>query len=192
VVGHDGYAKQKSMNSLLLEKLLTLNGTNLVLSIDGVAGSGKTTLAGECEKVLQDRGFSVITIHMDDLYNGWSNALTPALSQKLLSVVDGFKSGEITIASYNWLEGDFDKPKSFKSPDILILEGVGSGQTSIRDDVAIAIWIEMDAEIAVGRVIARDGEGVRQYMKQWLLDQEAHFRAEGTRGAADYCIDGAP
>jgi uridine kinase len=180
------------MNPLILEVLLNLDSKKSLITIDGAAGSGKTTLASECEDSLRSAGFSVITIHMDDLYNGWTNALTPTLSQTLTSIIEGFESGEITFASYDWRQGAFTEPRSFTSPDILILEGVGSGQKSIRNAVALSIWIEMDPRTAFERVIARDGEGVSQYMNQWLLDQEAHFRAEGTRGAADYCIDGAP
>lgn len=190
--GQDGYAKQKSMNPLILKALSTLAGQKLLITIDGVAGCGKTTLASECEEILQGRGFSVTTIHMDDLYDGWNNALTQRLSQALVEIVDGFKTGEFAFSSYDWFANIFNERRTFASPDILILEGVGSGQKVIRDDVTLSIWIDMDPQIARERVVTRDGERVRPYMDQWLINQQTHFQAEGTQGAADYCIDGAP
>ena len=180
------------MNPSLLKKLETLEGKSHLITIDGVAGCGKTTLAGECEEFLRGQGFTVETIHMDDLYNGWGDALTASLTKKLTAIIEGFTSGIVTVDQYDWIKNTFIEPRIFISPDILILEGVGSGQKSIRNDVALSIWIDMDARTAFERVISRDGEGVRPYMNQWLMDQEAHFQAEGPRGAADYCIDGAP
>ena len=41
-------------------------------------------------------------------------------------------------------------------------------------------------------MIARDGEGIKEEMKNFLIDQNKHFNAELTKNAADYIISGAP
>ena len=51
-----------------------------LFAIDGPAGAGKTTYAATLEAELSLKG-TVKVIHMDDLYNGWDNALSNALSE---------------------------------------------------------------------------------------------------------------
>jgi len=167
-------------------------GARHILTIDGPAGSGKTTLAAELERDFVEEGFTVEVIHMDDLYNGWHDAFGESLTQSLKNIVDGYIEGRIHYVKYNWQIGDFSGPISLNSPYILILEGVGSGQSAIRPHIFASIWIEIEASIAFERVIARDGEVIRPYMEQWQLDQASHFQREETKGAADYQIDGAP
>jgi uridine kinase len=167
-------------------------GERHILTIDGPAGAGKTTLAEELARKFVQEGFTVEVIHMDDLYNGWHDALGESLTQSLKNIVDGYNSGRIHYVKYNWQRGDFSGPISLNSPDILILEGVGSGQSAIRSHIFASLWIDIEALIALERVIARDGEAIRPYMEQWQLDQASHFQHEQTKGAADYQIDGAP
>jgi hypothetical protein len=70
----------------------------------------------------------------------------------------------------------------------LILEGVGSGQSSIRASLAALIWIDINDSQGLARVIARDGESIRVPMEKWLTLQEQHFRVEGTQNAADFIL----
>ena len=63
----------------LLPGLTAKCGESIVITIDGPAGSGKTTLAKELMSSLD----SCYTIHMDDLYEGWDSTLTPKLTAKL-------------------------------------------------------------------------------------------------------------
>jgi uridine kinase len=49
-----------------------------VIAIDGPAGAGKTTLAQEIFRAFSTKS-SVQVIHMDDLYDGWGNALSSDL-----------------------------------------------------------------------------------------------------------------
>ena len=53
-----------------------------VIAIDGPAGAGKTTLAHEIFLALSPK-MTVNVIHMDDLYDGWENALTDDLTKIL-------------------------------------------------------------------------------------------------------------
>jgi uridine kinase len=183
------------MHQSLLNALSPQHSERKIVTIDGPAGSGKTTLASELELQLEYAGFCVEVIHMDDLYNGWEKALSDELTQSLQTIVEGYRCGDVSYKVYDWHEKSYTSSKSFLSPDVLILEGVGSGQRAIRNECDLAIWIEVEPQLALQRVIERDGKAINDiqaFMAQWFIDQAAHFHNEGTQGAADYCIDGAP
>jgi uridine kinase len=183
------------MNHSLVEALSPQHNERKIVTIDGPAGSGKTTLASALSLQLEIAGFCVEVIHMDDLYNGWERALSEELTQTLQSIVEGYRGGEVSYNVYDWHQKNYTSTKTFLSPDVLILEGVGSGQRAIRYEIELAIWIEVEPQLALQRVIERDGKAIHDiqaFMVQWSIDQAAHFHNEGTQGAADYCIDGAP
>ena len=69
-------------------------GNSIVLTIDGPAGSGKTTLAAALESRIASSGRSSTTIHLDDIYNGWEDALGASLTANLTEkVIPGIASG---------------------------------------------------------------------------------------------------
>ena len=192
MAGTAGFVKRESMHQSLLNALCQHQGEKKIVAIDGPAGSGKTTLAADLSLQLEAAGIAVEVVHMDELYNGWQRALSEDLTITLRSIVDGFRKGAVNYQVYDWHKKSYGSRKTFDSPQVLILEGVGSGQRSIRDEINLLIWIEVAPELALQRVIERDGEEIEPFMAQWMIEQTAHFLAEQTQGAADYCIDGAP
>lgn len=160
------------------------------LAIDGVAGSGKTTLASRLCGDLK----SCQVVHMDDLYEGWNDPLSQRLTAKVIrELLEPFnKQIPIRYQKFDWILNRFDKFEDLKTSNILILEGVGSGQREFRKYLSKTIWVEYDPSQGFDRVIARDGEGIRGEMVNFLLDQNKHFIAELTKNASDYTISGAP
>jgi len=159
-----------------------------IIAIDGPAGAGKTTLAHDIKLALAQR-YSITEIHMDDLYDGWDNALTPHLSEVLTHLTDAHKkSAAISLSLYNWHEGAFKPAIEIEKSELLILEGVGSGQMAIRDSLAALIWIDIEDSQGMARVLERDGIEIENQMRKWLTTQEQHFLAEGTQKAADFVL----
>lgn len=82
-----GYAGTESLkNSKLINYQELLNNLRKiettsprVFAIDGVAGSGKTTLASQLQLDLP--GSQVV--HMDDLYSGWKDPLSQDLTRRV-------------------------------------------------------------------------------------------------------------
>jgi len=74
--------------------------------------------------------------------------------------------------------------------ELLILEGVGSGQRSIREFVETKIWIDLEPIVGLRRVLARDGFEIEEQMLGFLEAQRNHFVEEGTRDAADFHLNG--
>jgi uridine kinase len=159
-----------------------------IIAIDGPAGAGKTTLAHDIKLALAQR-YSITEIHMDDLYDGWDNALTPHLSEVLTHLTDAHKkSASISLSLYNWHDGAFNPAIEIEKSELLILEGVGSGQMAIRDSLTALIWIDIEDSQGMARVLERDGIEIENQMRKWLTTQEQHFLAEGTQKAADFVL----
>jgi len=188
VDGSDGSVNQQlEQIKELLPKLTPKCGQSVVITIDGPAGSGKTTLAKE----LTQANRNSYTVHMDDLYEGWGQTLTPKLTEKLLNLLTEVRDKNlIRFTPFNWVENKMAAVVEHPAPYFLILEGVGSGQSAIRDLVSLALWIEVLPEVGLERVIKRDGPAVAQLMPTFLLLQGAHFEKEATKKSADYRLSG--
>ena len=159
-----------------------------IIAIDGPAGAGKTTLAHEIFLALSPK-MSVSVIHMDDLYDGWDNALGKDLTSILQYLVAQHRSNSAAdIRRYNWTTSSFGESETIEPADLLILEGVGSADKSLQDELAALIWIDIDPEIGVMRVIARDGYQVEDEMKKWLGTQQQYFSQHSTREKADFIL----
>ena len=162
--------------------------TQPIIAIDGPAGAGKTTLAHDIALALASQ-YSVTEIHMDDLYDGWDNALTSQLTDVLTHLFESHKKEKpFSLSTYNWHEGRFNPPTQIEKSELLILEGVGSGQCAIRDSLSALIWIDIEDSQGLTRVLTRDGDAIENQMKKWLATQEQHFRDEGTQKAADFVL----
>lgn len=159
-----------------------------IIAIDGPAGAGKTTLADHLSAALSVR-YKVGIIHMDDLYNGWVDAFDHHISDALTSIVASHRKGEkASIARYNWGKGIYAPAEDFPRSDLLILEGVGSMQSVIRESLTASIWLDIDRNDGLARVLQRDGEQNSEEMSQWLLLQEDYFIREGCENSADFVL----
>lgn len=157
-----------------------------LLAIDGPAGAGKTTLAAKLEAEYSVHS-TVRTIHMDDLYNGWDDALGNSLTDTLEAITAAYLSGvEHTIKIFNWQLMKFDREEVIVPTDYLILEGVGAAQAIVRNAGATTYWLDIDAETGLQRVLARDGAHIEKQMRQWQIQQAIHFDADQTRENCEF------
>jgi len=149
-------------------------------ALDGPAGAGKTTYAAKLEAELSVNA-SVKVIHMDDLYNGWDNALSNALSEILDRISTAHLAGrEFVIKKFNWSTMHFDSEERITPTDFLIIEGVGAAQQIVRESGAITYWLDIEPEIGLQRVLDRDGAHIEVQMRQWQIDQDKHFARDET------------
>jgi uridine kinase len=159
-----------------------------IIAIDGPAGAGKTTLAEHLRTAMSLK-YRVNVIHMDSLYNGWENPFDHHLTEGLITAVASHKKGgSITLPQYDWIHHRYGSSQEFPAAQLMILEGVGSFHTTIRSDITASIWVDIDPERGLERVISRDGESISLEMKLWLTLQEQHFASEGSEKAADFVL----
>ncbi len=155
-------------------------------AIDGPAGAGKTTFAAKLEAELSVNG-SVRVIHMDDLYNGWDNALSNPLAEILDRISTAHIAGrEFVIKIFNWHTMAFDREERITPTDYLIIEGVGAAQQIVRETGATTYWLDIEPEIGLQRVLDRDGAHIEAQMRQWQVDQDKHFARDETRENCEF------
>ena len=163
-------------------------GSTRVITIDGPAGSGKTTLAAALTAELTD----CQVIHMDDLYEGWSQDLNRELADRIeASILEPLRLGaEPRYRKYDWQVGAFTELVTVPRSRYLILEGVGSGNSILRDYVSFAIWIEAEPESLLNRLVDRDGEHLRDELLRWQQHESTYFASHGVKQAAHLHIRG--
>ena len=160
-----------------------------IIAIDGPAGAGKTTLANRIAAQVEQ---TTAIVHMDDLYDGWNNALTPQLTRTLLQQILTPAKAEKSFGyrKYDWLQRTFGALATYPAPHLLILEGVGSGQRACAPFLDQLIWIDINSEVGLTRVLNRDGDYLRDEIMVWQLREADHFKAENTRDRATIRLDG--
>ena len=171
-----------------LRDLFSQAAKPLVIAIDGPAGSGKSTLAGEIARAFASN-YSIEVIHLDELYRGWDNPLSDELFNKLLSLIAAQKSNEVCdLAIYDWSLETFAGTRQVKPAQLLIIEGVGSCNISIREKLTTSIWLDIDHQVGLSRVLDRDGEAIRNEMVKWQEMESKYFAKDLTRESADFIL----
>jgi uridine kinase len=165
-------------------------GQTKIVVIDGPAGSGKTTLAKSLSGLLENCPI----IHMDEIYEGWENALSPKTSQDLVEWIINplLESKSIEFVKYDWyLEKRIEKVVIYL-PKVLIIEGVGSSRFDISKHACLKLWIEVSKETGINRVLTRDGLQIQEQMKQWQTQESKFFLENNSKEKSDIWIDGDP
>ncbi len=168
----------------------TLGEARLVC-IDGPAGAGKTTLAGQLLDAARARVPSVALLHLDDLLEGWGG-LGPALvdrvrSSVLVPLAEG-RPGR--YRRWDWWADGWAEEHVVDPVSLLLLEGVGAAAAAYDDWVTTRVWVDAPRELRLRRGLDRGDYGDPAHWLRWLDDEEAWLAAEQTRSRADVLVDG--
>jgi uridine kinase len=165
-------------------------GDGRLLCVDGPAGSGKTTLGDALIVSLEQLGVHVRLLHMDDVFAGWTG-LDEGMRMINADVVAPLRRGEAgRYRRYNWHREAYAEEHVVEPCDVLVVEGVGSGNASYADAVTCLVWVEAPPVVRLERGVARDGEHMRPHWVAWRRQEDALFARERTRERADVIVDG--
>ncbi len=171
-------------------KELTQGQERLIIAVDGPAGSGKTTFANALGKHLANSQ----VVNLDQIYNGWEDALTASLAKNLLNwLIEPFqKDEEISHPIFDWHKNQYSEARLLGKPNYLVIEGVGAGNKDVLALLDYLVWIEADLNIGLNRVKSRDGEKVAENMPRWREAEAKWFLAHQTKESANLHVDGNP
>jgi uridine kinase len=168
-------------------------GSGRLVCVDGPAGSGKTTLAAavrRCARDLLPAHGVVRMVHMDDVYPGW-DGLVDGMATVASSVVAPLREGRPgRYRRFDWQAGVLGEERVLDPADVLVIEGVGSGNAAYDDAITCLVWVEAPPDVRLERGLARDGLDLRGHWLAWREAEDAMFAREGTRDRADVVVDG--
>ena len=163
-------------------------GARLVC-VDGPAGSGKTTTADLLVEAATQAGLRATTVHMDDLYPGWSGL--PHLHEVTVPLVDALaRAGRASYRRYDWDLGAHAEQRTVEAGDLVVLEGVGSADPAYDDRVTLRVLVTAPREERLRRGVMRDGEQLREHWLRWLDAEAAHLERTRVAERADVVVDG--
>ncbi|HEX5332138.1 MAG TPA: uridine kinase [Cellulomonas sp.] len=161
-----------------------------LVCIDGPAGSGKTSFAARLAERLAADAVRVGTVHLDDLYEGWSGLEGTLWQRVTAQVLEPLRAGMPgRYQRYDWVAGAFADWVDVPVPDVLVLEGCGAARRAAAPDAVLMVWVEAPAELRLARGLERDGEAMRDEWTSWTMSEAAHFDRERTRVRADVRLD---
>jgi uridine kinase len=172
-----------------IKKLSRKKGVVLI-AIDGLGGSGKTTLAELLKTGLENS----VMIQLDDFY---STALHAAdllrLKEQVLLPLHNHQEAKYRI--YEWKTNSYSDWHILKPEGIFIIEGVYALDKNIRDYYDVKVWIDYPADLGlergIKRDITRDGVDNTDTWKNIWLPLEAKYKTEQEPDkSADYIIEG--
>ncbi len=163
-------------------------GETKLICIDGPAGSGKTTLATSLSKLLDKAHL----IHMDEIYDGWEQALTEKTTNNLIKwIISPLISKQpIEFLKFDWNLMKRNQKVRIENPKYLIIEGVGSVIDPVIQYCALKIWVQTKPEVGLLRVLNRDGNQIEAEMRKWQILETKHFLKYQTKEICDVWVDG--
>ena len=163
-----------------------LGGVRLVC-IDGPAGSGKPTLAGQLVAAF---GRDAVLVPLDDLYAGCT--LTGARARLQAGGLRPLAEGRPgAYHRFDWsIRWFVPEPTVVPVPRVLLVEGCGSSPRALDPWTTMRIWVEASADLRLARGLARDGAHLAPEWRRWQETEAAEFAREDTRARADLRLDG--
>ncbi|MEV1082539.1 hypothetical protein AB0I98_30630 [Streptomyces sp. NPDC050211] len=169
--------------ALRLRRLPPSCGPVRLIGIDGHAGSGKSTFAGQ----LADALGGAPVLRLDDIASheelfDWTDRL-------LAQVIEPLAQGRTArYAPYDWRARRFGPDRLLPPAPVILIEGVGAGRRALRPHLAQLLWMELPHEEAWTRGRNRDGEEQREFWAGWVEAERRHFADDPSRPFADLLV----
>lgn len=155
----------------------------VLLCLDGPCGSGKTTLARQLQSITD-----AACVPMDDFYTPHPQKTPERLAQpggnadveRLLSefLLPWLRQSHVSYRPYLCAEDRFGGPIEVPSRPLTILEGSYSLHPSIAERADMKVFLMIDEEEQLRRLLAREGaEGVRNFQQRWIPLEKAYHVA---------------
>jgi len=170
----------------LARDLLARDGPVRLVGIDGCAGAGKTTFAGNLARAA---GGAPI-VHTDDFAS--HDVPIEWWPRLLADVIDPLLAGQqATYVAYDWVNRTAGPTKTIDPEPLVIIEGVGACRSAWRHRLAASIWIDAPRDERLRRGLARDGVGLADFWRDWMAAEDEYVEAENPADQVELVVDGA-
>ena len=183
--------------SLIVERVSQLReeGRRTLIAIDGRCTSGKSTYAGILSELLE-----VPLFHMDDFFlqvhqrtpERYAEPGGNVDRERLIEeVLEPFRNGCTLISHRRFIRGimALSEPVSTEVGDCIILEGSYSCHPLLQKYSDLKIFMDIDPEEQLKRVLARDGiSKYDEFKEKWIPLEENYFNAYDIRSICDIII----
>jgi uridine kinase len=184
--------------------------TSLLAAVSGIDGSGKSTLARQVALDLEAGGLRVAMIPLDPWHTPpeirfdrrrspehfYCNAFRWCeLFGLLVEPLRRKRSQRLTV---DLMAQPGDVPTvhtyEFHEVDVILLEGIFLLKRELRPLYDLAFWLDCRFDVALGRAIARNQEGLSQaeiihdYTTLYFPAQQLHFQRDHPRASADLIL----
>ncbi len=160
----------------------------IIIAIDGMSGSGKTTFANALAEDL-----SATLIHMDDFFLRPEQRTDKRLNtiggnadvERLLEevILPVYKGNSFIYKPFDCHKMDFSQAQTINPENIVIIEGSYSCHPEIFDFIDLHIFLYTDTVNQIIRILNRNGyEKAKEFVNKWIpLENEyfEHFNIKG-------------
>ena len=177
----------------LLEKVKSTHRKHktLLIGIDGLGGSGKTTLS----EYLKENLDNVSIVQLDDFYSPELNRADRdrVLKQVLFPLIN---DAEANYQIFDWRSNALNDWRTIHPGGIVIIEGVSALHSDFAGKYDFRIWINCSPETGFKRGMerdkARDGvDHTDKWLDIWMPQEKAYVESQNPQLRADYILDGA-
>lgn len=186
---------------------------NLIVGVSGIDGAGKSTVSNELENALSGQGITAAQINLDDFLNpkeirhqnpnqvdgyfgdnfDFKNLVTKVLEPARQSASINCKIPVLELETDQIRHREF----GFSGPGVLIVEGVFLFKRELRDLFDLKIWLQVEFEHAMERVLNRSRDKRygntdairRRYEERFFPTQRFHLERDNPADAADIIIN---
>jgi uridine kinase len=176
----------------LLRKVESLQRKNksLLIGIDGVGGSGKTTLSESLKEKLDN----VSIVQLDDFYSPELNRAdrNRVLEQVLLPLEN---DTDAKYQIFDWRSNTLKDWRAIKHGGIVIIEGVSALHSDFAEKYDFRIWISCAPEVGYKRGVERDKvrdsvDNSDKWLNLWMPQEKEYVESQKPQLRADYILDG--
>lgn len=171
-----------------------MNKPPFVIGISGAVGSGKSWFANKLRKAIPDTvciftldSYSKGKEYVDTLEFRYDNPDAINYDDAFLDISKLLRGEIVNIPVYDYMSHTVVSEETFKSPAVLILEGLYAfSDQRFLDIMDLKVWIEVDEETCLRRRINRDiaerGETREDSMARHKNDSEPAYRKYYAKG----------
>lgn len=176
------------------EKLTKKPSRPFLLAIDGMCGSGKTTLGNYLANELNASLF-----HMDDFFLQPHQRTEERLSEPGGNVdYERFKeevlnrisdAAGVTFQPFSCSKWQLEDAVIVPYNDIVVVEGSYSHHPYFKDIYDVKVFLEISEEEQKKRIIARDGEAIwPMFESKWIPMENRYFEEFKIKEKSDYIV----